>query len=275
MTDQSESDPSREDGSVVVSADHHLLRIRRILQRKIVPSLALDPSAVIPSSTELLDRGGQSDAIVAMALQGREEQAMSELSEMSRRGMSFEQIQIGLLATAARRLGTLWESDSVSFVDVTVAMGTLQRLMRFVALDYDILLAPPDRARSILLFPEPDAYHTFGAAMAARFFTRAGWAVDYVPDGDPATLRSIVSRRKIDVIGVSLTRRESVKAAGELVRMLKAASRNRDVVAIAGGNAITENPLLFPEVGADAAFVALPLAPDQAARLSDRRGRRE
>ncbi len=238
-----------------------MLRIRRILERRIMPSLILDPSGVIPSRSALSDREGQSDALVAMALQGREEQARSELKDMFDAGMPVEDLKIGLLAPAARKLGVLWESDSVSFVDVTIATGTLQRLMHFVALELD---APPlitDSARSILLFPEPGAEHTFGAAMAARLFERAGWRVDYVASADEVDLARRVAAQHYHVIGLSLNIREKAEACRALVERLRKASRNPEIVAIGGGAAIVKDPLLVEKAGLDAVATTIARVP--------------
>jgi len=226
-----------------------------------MPSLILDPSGVIPSRNAHTDREGQSDALVAMALQGREEQARSELRGMFDAGMPVEDLKIGLLAPAARKLGVLWESDSVSFVDVTIATGTLQRLMHFVALELD---APPfvsDTARSILLFPEPGAEHTFGAAMAARLFERAGWRVEFVTAADPAYLTRQVSTRHYDVLGLSLNIREKAAECRKLIETLRRASRNPEIIAIGGGPAIVREPLLVEKAGLDAVATTIARAP--------------
>jgi methylmalonyl-CoA mutase cobalamin-binding subunit len=256
----------------------HLVRIRRILERKIVPSLLLEPSDIIPGGDIGEDRDGQSDVLVAMALQGREEQARAEMRTLQQRGLSFDQIQLGLLAPAAEKLGALWDDDSLSFVDVTIATGTLQRLMHFVSID---LFGPPflgptaERPRSICLFPEPGAEHTLGAAMAARYFHRAGWLVDYVSSADETALTEIVRSRPIDVLGISLGRREMVDPAASLISRVRSASINPDTVVIAGGNALTLDPSLVTQLGADAVLAALPAAPDDVAGLLRQDKRRD
>lgn len=245
----------------------HLLRIRRILERKIVPSLVLDPAQIIPAGTGRENDAGQADALVAMALQGREDQARAELRALHSAGATYEHLQLGLLANAAERLGALWDSDSVSFVDVTIATGTLQRLMHFVTIDLDKGPLPGATPRSILIFPEPGSEHTFGAAMAARFFERAGWTVYYVPDSNRAKLRDFVRNRPVDVLGLSLTRESEAQRAGSLVAELRAATRNPDLTVIAGGSALTRKPLLIDALNADAILAALSTAPGQAGRM--------
>lgn len=243
-----------------------------------MPSLVLEPSTVIPASDARANRDGQSDVLVAMALQGREEEARAEIRALRERGLTFDQLQLGLLAPAAEKLGALWDTDSLSFVDVTVATGTLQRLMHFAAIDLfgpPFVTAPPDRPRAICLFPEPGAAHTFGAAMAARYFHQAGWTVHMSSRADPEELKAIVRRRPMDVLGLSLGRRELAGEAAALIGELRAASRNPDPLVIAGGNALTQDPGLLGVLGADAVLAALPAAPAAAEGMVRRHRARE
>lgn len=239
-----------------------LERLRRILERKIVPSLVIDPAVITLAGEMSAAQEDQADAMMAMALQGREMEAREDLTALARAGASFAQLQLGLLAPAADRLGKLWESDTLSYVDVTIATGTLQRLMQFVALD---LHAPPliTSARSICLFPEPDATHIFGASMAARFFEFAGWQVHFVPDGNRERLRKIVSSQEIDVLGLSLAREDQAACANQLLDDLRRISRNRDILSIAGGGAFARAPHLVAETAADAVVAVIRAAPQE------------
>ncbi|MEO1314205.1 MAG: cobalamin B12-binding domain-containing protein [Pseudomonadota bacterium] len=267
MPDHDDLDGRATIGQEHDTARHHQLRIRRILERRIMPSLILDPSMEIPSSSSSENREGQSDALVAMALQGREEQARVELRALSDRGMEFEQLQLGLLAPAAEKLGHLWDSDSVSFVDVTIATGTLQRLMHFVAIDLEDQPLIPGRTRTMLMFQEPGAEHTLGAAMAARFFQRAGWHVDHLPGASQAKLVEQVQRRRYDVLALSISVTDKTKAAARLVTALRSASKNTRAITLGGGSALTRDPLLIGQLGLDALGTAIAGAPDALTRL--------
>jgi len=244
-----------------------LRRIRRILKQKVIPSLVLPSDTILPVIDDAPQCDRHSDALVALTLQGREEQARSELRDLVDGGMAFSDVHLGLLSPAAEKLGRLWDSDSVSFVDVTIAVGTLQRLMRFVSLDLDrdLLIGAPQR--SILIFPEPGAEHTFGAAMAARFFDHAGWNVTFMPQADRETLRNIVATRHIDVIGLSLAREEVIGPTGDLLRDLRRRSFNPHILTIGGGQALSANPLLVEEAGVDAVLAAIDNAPPRAEAL--------
>lgn len=146
--------------------DHqHHLRIRRILEGRIVPSLIQLSGE---SRTDVHGFGGREamvDAMIAFALQGREDQAMSEMRALHAAGWSVAALQVDLLVPTAAKLGDLWASDILSFVDVTLAVATLQRLMHTV---WDTLAAEkePRNGLRIAIFPDPGAEHIFGAVMA-------------------------------------------------------------------------------------------------------------
>lgn len=264
--DTGHSDPVRG-GIAPGDVRHHHLRIRRILERRITPSLILDPSKEIPSGGAADNGQGQSDALVAMALQGREAQARAELRALYEDGMGFDRMQLGLLAPAADKLGALWENDSLSFVDVTIATGTLQRLMHFVAIDLETMPPMGEPKRAMLMVQEPGAEHTMGASMAVRFFERAGWHVDYKPGASRSTLVELIRGRSYDVLSLSIAVEDKVAGAARLLHELRTASRNRGVITLGGGGALVRDPLLVNDLGLDAVATAVAGAPDALAQL--------
>jgi MerR family transcriptional regulator, light-induced transcriptional regulator len=115
--------------------------------------------------------------------------------------MTFSQLQLGLLAPTARRLNALWENDDVSFLDVTLATGNLQRMMRFVAIDLMPVAHPRLRRKAILIAPAPGEGHGFGAAMAAEFFRRDGWVVHHDASPTVEGLAATAAAIWVDVVG--------------------------------------------------------------------------
>ncbi len=242
-------------------------RIKRILEQKIVPSLVIETQSVLQPTDRWHQDDGASDALVALALQGREDQAREEIRQLAEQGMSFERLQLGLLARAAQKIGVLWEEDNLSFVDTTLAVGTIQRLMHFIALDLSKEPLFGMTPKSICLFPEPGATHILGVSMAARFFQHAGWQVDFLPDPSESAITRILKNRHIDVIGVSLNRTDSVKECSQIVRRLVKSSMNRKIVTIGGGSALSRDPDLIGDFDVDAVLAAIEFAPKQASRL--------
>lgn len=182
-------------------------------------------------------------------------------------GASFSQLQLGLLAPAAKRLDGLWRDDEVSFLDVTLATGNLQQMMRFVALDLAAAGQQPQLSLSILIAPAPGEPHGFGAAMVAEFFRRDGWGVFYEPRPTRETLVRRLAEGWCDVLGLSVVARPDVAKLRETIALARSASMNPDLLVIAGGEAMATDPLLVSEIGADAVLAALAAAPERTHRL--------
>jgi len=81
----------------------------------------------------------------------------------------------GLLADAARRLGAGWDADSLSVIDVSVAVATLLRvhaILRSEAGERDLRHRP-----RVLFIGLSGQAHTLGILLAAEAFRREGWDV--------------------------------------------------------------------------------------------------
>ncbi|MEO0386363.1 MAG: cobalamin-dependent protein [Pseudomonadota bacterium] len=246
-------------------------RLKRILEHKILPSLTIPTQSVLQPSETWDAEDDASDTLVALAVQGREDQARREIREMAEGGLSFERLQLGLLARAAQKIGVLWEHDSLSFVEATLAVGTLQRLMHFVSLDLHREPVFGMTPKSICLFPEPGARHIFGVSMAARFFQHAGWQVDFLPDPSESAIRRVLSTRHIDAIGISINQADAVPVCAEIVTRLVRDSLNPSIVTIGGGSALSRRPELIDKLPVDAVLAAVEFAPRQAAAMIDAR----
>ncbi len=239
----------------------------RVVERHVLPRLVLrTPRLIRP------ERFGDGitenvEALTGLALEDDDARSRDLVTRLKGDGANFGQLQIGLLTPAARRLDLLWRRDEVSFLDVTLATGNLQRLMRFVAIDLMPRRNPTLRRRSILVAPAPGEAHLFGAAMAAEFFRRDGWRVHYDPTPTPAGLVDFVRCHRVDVVGLSVTGRSRVRELAETVQQLRAASVNGDLLIIAGGEALARDPELLTIIGADATLAALETAPPRTHQL--------
>jgi MerR family transcriptional regulator, light-induced transcriptional regulator len=238
-----------------------------LVERHVLPRLLLAEPAVV-----LRDRFGDglSDRIPVLinyALQSDDARLQELLHVLHRRGLTFSQIQLGLLAPAARRLNELWQNDDATFVDVTIATGSLQRMMRFVALDLIPIGHPRQRHKTILIATAPGDTHGFGAAMAAEFYRRAGWTVQHEPAPTREVLVHDVAAGWIDVVGFSLTAAANADSLRETIRQVRPAALNPKLLVIAAGDALLRNPGLAGDLGVDATFSELPSAPARTHRL--------
>ncbi len=241
--------------------------LQRVVERHVIPRLALrSPSIVRPERFG----DGLSEEVAAftrLALNADSTRSRRVLHRLYEAGASFSQLQLGLLAPAAKRLDGMWRDDEVTFVDVTVATGSLQQSMRFVALDLAVAGQGIPLPYSILIAPAPGDQHGFGAAMVAEFFRRDGWNVHYEPNPTRQTLVQRVTEGWSDVLGLSVITRPDAEALRETIAQARASSANPDLLVIAGGEAMASDPLLVTAIGADATLAALAAAPARTHRL--------
>ena len=241
--------------------------LRRVVERVVIPRLALRAPAVVRPERFGDGLSEEVAGFTRLALRADSERSRSVLHRLYEAGAGFAQLQLGLLAPAAKRLDGMWRNDEVSFIDVTLAAGNLQQMMRFVAIDLAVAGQAAPLPRSILLAPAPGEAHALGAAMAAEFFRRDGWSVCYEPRPTADDLVDRVGQGWTDVLGLSIVRRPDTTALNATIARARAKSMNPDLLVIAGGEAMASDPLLLTTIGADATLAALAAAPARTNRL--------
>jgi methanogenic corrinoid protein MtbC1 len=98
--------------------------------------------------------------------------------DAQREGLEDQTIYLGYIAGAARRLGEMWNEDSASFVEVTIACGRLYRIIRGLrhVIASDFTAGREDHPALFALVPGET--HTLGIEIATDLFRREGWDVD-------------------------------------------------------------------------------------------------
>ncbi len=170
---------------------------------------------------------------------------------MRGRGLSVEMICVDLMAPTARRLGEYWLEDRCSFIDVTMGLGRLQRLLHSLSPSTP-QISRRGPVRRALLMPAMGEQHTFGLLIVAEFFLRAGWDVWGGPLSTKSDPIAMVRDDWFDVVGLSIGNDRSLKGAKKQIADLRAASLNPNLAILVGGAVLLENPDLAKEIGADA-----------------------
>lgn len=136
------------------------------------------------------------------------------------KGKTPETICLGYIATAARRLGECWTTDSLGFLDVTLGMVRLHSMQREMLIDLVPRGVEPTGLKA-LFAPAPTETHVLGVVMAAGFFRRAGWSVDInlEPEGD--AIVEAAEAGKYDLIGLSAGCRAVLPELRAMVPRLK------------------------------------------------------
>jgi MerR family transcriptional regulator, light-induced transcriptional regulator len=261
------------------SQQERIARIVRAIESDIIPRLvrahqAPAPAPRVAEVMEALPTPLDVATFVEMVLRDQDAAWSGALRRLRERGVSVESLYLGLLGPAASLLGTLWEEDRVSFSDVTVAVGRLQRIMRELSPAFGSEVDHPADGRRVLLVPAPGEQHTFGLTIVAEFFRRAGWeVVGGIGDNslDPVAM---VRDEWFDVVGISVGAETRLDWLRTGIAAMRTSSRNRGVGVMVGGPIFVEDPGRAQAVGADATATDGSHAPDVAEQLLDSRAER-
>ncbi len=252
--------------------DRRPARLAEAIEREVVPRLVLahrqtgqlEPTRV--RETARLDRA-EIEAFAHLILASHSDVAFDRIDSLLARGLTVECIYIDLLAPAARHLGDLWSDDVVDFVQVTLALGRLQQILR----DLSPVLQEGARlsrsGRHILLAAVPGEQHTFGLVMVAEFFLHAGWNVEGGPMTSADEMALMVGRDWFDVVGLSLASDQRLGQLTANIRAIRSASRNRSLAVMVGGPIFIEHPEYVERVGADGMAASGHNAPEHAEAL--------
>jgi len=199
-------------------------------------------------------------------LRGFDETALDAyVSSMLRKGISADRFLVELAAPAAREIGEDWADDRCDFVDVTLATGRLQRIVRSLGGQIPSEEPIAEGGRPVLLLASPSGQsHTLGMLMVAEFFQAASWSVCFGAPFELTPTPDLVASRFVHVVGLSLSLTDGVGQVKEEIRRIRRRSRNPAVGVIVGGPALLVQPDLVDAVGADAASVDARLAPEVA-----------
>ncbi len=209
--------------------------------------------------------GGEVDRFTTV-LRGFDEGALEAyVSGMLRRGVGPDRFLLELAGPAARRIGEEWEEDRCDFVDVTLAAGRLQRIVRSVGrlLPAGPLAHPSDRP-VILLACVSGEGHTLGLLMAAEFFRASGWAVALGSPFEGPSTAELVSARHFHAVGLSVAGTDALHLVRSEIGRVRKRSRNRPVPVIVGGEAAGHLTGLAAVLEADAATHDARTAPELA-----------
>ena len=172
------------------------------------------------------------------------------LQAMRDRGHSEETLFLGLMSEAARHLGALWEDDSRTFIEVTIGVARLQRIL----CDFNgaFATALTDDRQRILLCALAGERHDFGLDMVACFMRHAAWDVDLQKECKSQDVANAVARERFAIVGLTLSAGSGLEALCRAIQAVRVASINPAIGVLVGGPLFRANPGLVAQVGADA-----------------------
>ena len=255
------AEPSRHDAARKDKEALRLDRLTRTIESEIIPRLLLAHLAnksMRPGASEQPIAAPQiffgqqriiefSEIVVKYPMRS----AIQYVDRLIADGMSIEVVILDVLSPTARHLGLQWETDELSFVDVTLGLSHLQQLLRIYSPALVAEVQPRGEGRRMFLSAMPGEQHTFGLSVVEEFFRRDGW--DVVCE-TAATRRELIARPReewFDVVGLSASGDAAVALLPQLIRSIRDVSLNREVRVIVGGCAFLANPDNALALGAD------------------------
>ncbi|MGL4321557.1 MAG: hypothetical protein ACRCS3_11895 [Paracoccaceae bacterium] len=164
------------------------------------------------------------------------------------------------LPEIARKLGTAWEEDRLSFAEVTMGASRLQAILRQIGAGLSADDGLSDHAHSTVLLIVPQGQqHTLGAFVLLGQLRRRGISVCLRVSPTEDDLRALIGQRSFDGVMVSLALPEYIDATCAMLRTLKQLTAGQLRVAL-GGAALTLASITVPEDCADIVTNDLPTA---------------
>ena len=195
-------------------------------------------------------RGDEADPrrLARLAIGPKREGAADYLAYLRRRGCALEALLLDTLPLAARRLGALWERDSLDFVGVTEGLGRLSAAARALLDELTPTAAAPPGPRALFALA-PGETHRLGVEIAQGMFRAAGFAAEIADD-----FEAQLAQTPYALLGFSISCDRYVEPLRHAVRAARAAPRGRDLVILLGGPLVARQPDLAQKIGADAAI---------------------
>jgi len=162
---------------------------------------------------------------------------------------------VTVIEPAARRLGDLWMSDALSEIEVTIALGRLQALVRRMGRTASHAM-PRAHAPAVLVTPMPGEPHALGAVLASEWLWLSGWPHAFAIEPTDAALIACLAGAHFDLLDLSLSqafcRLDEAGALRCRLAAFRAASRNPALRIRLSGRLFAQQPWLAGLVGADA-----------------------
>lgn len=139
-------------------------------------------------------------------------------------GMSHVHLSDYYIPAVARRLGSDWEEDLLSFARVTVGAGRLQEMLGWVGHSNDFVASSHRFTPNVLVVCFEGDDHTIGWKLITLQLRRLGVAVQAVLGVSPAGVAGLIGQARYDLVLVSASRTQVQMQIAELLETLRAGS---------------------------------------------------
>lgn len=193
-----------------------LVALRSSLPDKAVVSLAREVlRRMAERSVDAAVPADSIDMLTTSLIGPRPDHAAELVEEQYRRGADVETLYLGYLAPAARTLGEWWESDRITFADVTVGTGRIYAIMR--SLQNRFVSGKLPEGKTAFFASVPLETHTLGIKMAADLCREQGWRIDLEMGLDHETLVERIVASDHLLVGLSAGGLHALPALARLI----------------------------------------------------------
>lgn len=233
------------------------------LHDEIVPAAPSVDAVIAALAPDRTDIAGLANIVLGDDL----EAAVRYVMVLRERGLSMETLFIELLEPTARHLGEMWDNDACDFIDVTLGVARLQKLL--AAFNDTHSSDALDIRRTVLMAMTPGDQHFFGVTMVERFLEASGWKVQTETAASADEIAEAARTRWFAVAGLTAGSTQMIDSLAETIALIRKRSQNPHIGIMVGGPLFSEDPSLVAAVGANATAPNAPTAVLVAQKLSD------
>lgn len=166
-------------------------------------------------------------------------------------GASINYIVLELIPEIAKKLGKQWEDDTLSFAEVSIGVGKLERAIHKLDYLFQATQLEKRQNKSILISPFPDSQHSLGVLILSNFFIHSGWQVHRPANNSLNAIIHEIESKYQHALGISISTYEQLQELPDLIKLLKGRSNNPQMIVLIGGPLYNKSPEKFNHIQAD------------------------
>ena len=183
------------------------------------------------------------------------EEVASFARNLFAQGLDIEVLYLDIIPPSIRLLHDWWESDQISFVEVTTATWNIKRLIFALSPDFimpnESSIVPGSNRFQALVTSAAGSQHTLGPLIVSQYLQRKGWSVLPGFDHQEKVILELVAKNWVDLFCVSISLSSQVPTLKSWIAKVKSKSKNSAIQFLVGGPLIALHPELIEELGAD------------------------
>ena len=152
--------------------------------------------------------------------------------------LTLEYFYNNLAPMIAEMLGDAWKDDTLSFSEVTVALGKLRLLCHEFEEKYLSGAENTHNSTNVLLVSLDGDNHTFGAYMASLKLRKSNINTYLSVSRKESEVLDKIKNGNFAAVGVSVGSEKAIKSVNQLVKTIK---KHHDMPIIAGGSFVSNN----------------------------------